>query len=142
MFFLKKNKSIIKIRVFYWMSKRAGNSKRELSFEFDCEKIIRAGFHSSHNQRATLFRNECKQTWFSQTQRHISSTMGSIFFCNRHFSTLSFHEKLIKPNWYNIRTRSQVVGENSFEKCSNNLQKKTLIKSPQKNILKIKSNQS
>ena len=45
---------------FYWMSKTAWNSKRELSF--DCEKIIGAGFHSSHNQRATLFRNECKQT--------------------------------------------------------------------------------
>ena len=42
------------------MSKTAGNSKGELSF--DSDKIIGAGFHSSHNQRATLFRNECKQT--------------------------------------------------------------------------------
>ena len=56
-FFLKQ-KQITK--GFYGMSKTARNSKRELSF--DSEKIIGAGFHSSHNQRATLFRNECKQT--------------------------------------------------------------------------------
>ena len=58
MFFLNKNKQQ---KDFIGCQKQLGIPK-ELSFEFDCEKIIGAGFHSSHNQRATLFRNECKQT--------------------------------------------------------------------------------